>query len=827
MANFQNTRSNDKLNDLLARLHDVKRTPNGWQACCPAHEDKTASLSISMSNDGVILAHCHAGCDFKSIIQALGMEPRDFFPPKLRAVNGGKSKSGFKKKVVARYDYRDENNDLLYQKIRYEPKEFRIRRTNGAGGWSWSLGGCRRILYRLPELIQGVKDNETIYVVEGEKDVDTLVSLGFRATCNFDGAGKWSESYNGYFKGTMVINLCDNDLPGQKHGDLVGENLYNIARIFKSVLLPDLPEHGDVSDWFAAGGTKEKLLEIVNAAPVWEPSPDNQETPKVALIFDTIPDIPAPKLRKPPFWNIDQKQGVWMETNKEGHICACPVPVILHRRLRNIDLLTERVEITFFRDGQWKNLIADYSTIFSQSSIVPLGEKGLPVSSTTAKYLVQYFTKLQEVNLDVIPTVNSVSRMGWATETNFFPGAEGDIVLDSGDFKSTDYHSCGDFEEWKKVVGKIRSEFPFGRLFIAAGFAAPLLKLLGQRVFVIHLWGPSRGGKTAALKAALSIWGEPDELIINFNSTKVGLERLASYHCDLPLGIDERQAVGDKQGFLEGLIYLLGLGKGKTRGARSGGLQATLSWRTIALTTGEEPISSESSTAGINTRVIELYGQPITDEDFARKLHIQLANNYGFAGEQYIKRLIEYDKSDLRQKYELIVKRLAAENPDKIASHIPALATILVADYLSGMWIWGLSEEEALGQAIAMAKNIVSQLMTVSESDDSNRAYDYLMSQFMENYRRFSEGNFEDKYGFHDATAIYFYPHIFNEIMEEGKFNPTRILRDWATQGLIETSVIGDGGKRRFKVRKYDPYVKIQTFFIAVRKKKCLASDLE
>jgi putative DNA primase/helicase len=817
MANFQSTTSNDRLNNLLSRLQSVKQTPNGWQAKCPAHDDKTASLSVSISGDGVILTHCHAGCDFKSITQALGMESRDFFPPKLKAVDGGKSKP--KKKVVTQYDYRDENGDLLYQKIRYEPKEFRVRRTDGAGGWRWNLSGCRRVLYRLPELIQAVKNGETVFIVEGEKDVETLISWELKATCNFDGAGKWNESYNGYFKGATVINLRDNDLPGEKHGNLIGENLSGQAAVYKSILLPDLPEHGDVTDWANSGGAKEKLLEIVATSPAWEPSEESVTKPKIALISDAVPDAPV-KLIKPPFWNVDKRDGVWIETDKEGHICACPVPVILHRRLKNIDTLTERIEIALFRDDQWRTIIADYSTIFNSTNIIALGERGLPVSSTSAKYLVQYLTKLQEANLNDIPTVNSVSRMGWATDKNFLPGAEGDIVLDSGDFRATDYHSSGDFEAWKEIVGKIRNDFPFGRLFISAGFAAPLLKILSQRVFVIHLWGPSRGGKTAVLKAALSIWGEPDELIVNFNSTKVGLERLASYHCDLPLGIDERQAVGDKQGFLEGLIYLLGLGKGKTRGAKSGGLQNTLSWRTIALTTGEEPISSESSTAGINTRVIELYGQPINDDNFSRNLHIKLASNYGFAGEQYIKKLIECDKADLKQKYESIVKLLAAENPDKIASHIPALATITIADYLSSMWIWGLSEEEALLQASAMAKNIASKLATASEADDSNRAYDYLMSQFMGNYRRFSDGNFEDKYGFHDATAIYFYPHIFNQLMDEGGFNPTRMLRDWAEQDLIETDTIGNSGKRRFKIRKNDPYTKLRTFFISIRKKQ-------
>jgi putative DNA primase/helicase len=833
MNSQSSTLSNqERLEQFLSKLNNLKNTSsNEWSAACPAHEDKTASLSVSISSDGVILAHCHAGCDFKSIIAAMGIEAKMCFP--LKAIEGGKSsgggnKSGYNRKIVARYDYRDENGDLLYQKIRYEPKEFRIRKSDGAGGWSWSLGKCRRVLYRLPELIAAIKRGDPVLIVEGEKDVDNLALWGLVATTNYDGAGKWLEQYNGYFKGAVVINLRDNDPPGEKHGNLIGENLFTpgceIAALYCSILLPGLEEeeHGDVTDWAEKhGGTKEKLLEIIAAAPRWTP-PENgraNQQNKIALLSDFINDLPLAKLKKPPLWNVDKENGVWIETPREGHVTACPVPVILHRRLRNIDTFTERVEICFWRDGQWRSVATNYSTVFEHRSIISLGEKGLPVSSASSKYLVQYLTRLQESNLDVIPTVNSVSRMGWAGEKIFLPGAENDIVLDSPDYKPTEYCSCGDYGLWKELTTKIRNESALGRLTIAAGFAAPLLKLLNQRVFVIHLWGPTKGGKTAVMKAALSIWGDPDELMANFNATKVGLERLANYHCDLPLGIDERQVAGNKQEFIEGLVYLLSLGKGKTRGAKEGGRQVTSSWRTIAITNGEESLSSESSTGGINTRVMELYGQPLSDIDFARSLHFQFANNYGYAGQEYIKKLIEYDKSDLRCKYESVINRLVKENPQNVSSHLPALATIMIADYLVGMWIYGLEEEESLRQSIEMSKEIVGQLTTAIEADDSVRAYDYLVSQFQSNYARFTDGSYTDvRYGFHDAVFIYFYPHIFSKIMEEGKFNPQRALRDWSEQNIIDTCVIGNDKKKRFKIRKKDPYTQTQTFFVAVRK---------
>src|SRR4029453_16917934 len=86
--------------------------------------------------------------------------------------------------IVAEYDYLDETGKLLFQVVRFEPKDFRQRRSDGNGGWIWSLGNTRRVLYRLPDIIAAVEGGETIHLVEGEKDVDTLSAHRLTATCN-------------------------------------------------------------------------------------------------------------------------------------------------------------------------------------------------------------------------------------------------------------------------------------------------------------------------------------------------------------------------------------------------------------------------------------------------------------------------------------------------------------------------------------------------------------------------------------------------------------------------------------------------------------------
>src|SRR5262249_25134177 len=118
--------------------------------------------------------------------------------------------------VVTTYDYTDEDGELLYQVVRFEPKDFRQRRRDGLKGWVWNLGDTRRVLYRVPELVKAPKDR-LVFVVEGEKDADRLHSHGLLATTNAMGAGKWRQEYSEALRGRNVAILPDNDDPGRKH----------------------------------------------------------------------------------------------------------------------------------------------------------------------------------------------------------------------------------------------------------------------------------------------------------------------------------------------------------------------------------------------------------------------------------------------------------------------------------------------------------------------------------------------------------------------------------------------------------------------------------
>jgi putative DNA primase/helicase len=257
-----------RLEAILARLQGVRQEGGGYAALCPAHNDKKPSLSIKVNN-GKILMHCHAGCDTRVVLDKMGLKMSDLldepFKPKSSSSKG---------RIVATYDYTDEDGNQLFQVVRFEPKSFRQRRRVVRAGktrWEWNVNGVRLVPYHLPQARQAIAQGNTIYLVEGEKDVHSLESIGLAATCNSGGAGKWKKQHSEALAGANVVILPDNDEPGRKHAQSVAKNLDGLAASIRITELPCLPEKGDVSDWLKAGHTREELLDLVASSPLQTP----------------------------------------------------------------------------------------------------------------------------------------------------------------------------------------------------------------------------------------------------------------------------------------------------------------------------------------------------------------------------------------------------------------------------------------------------------------------------------------------------------------------------------------------------------------------------
>ncbi len=192
-----------------------------------------------------------------------------------------------RRRIVATYDYRDEAGELIFQVVRYKPKDFRQRRPDGNGGWDWHVKGVRQVPYRLFELRKG-KTGAPLLIVEGEKDVDRLAGLGFVATCNAGGANKWPAELNRHFQGSIVYILPDNDDAGRNQARRVAQALHGTAEAVHIVELPGLPQGGDVSDWLDSGGDPGRLMEICQTTRAWEQD-DNTPAQDDSLARNLIP----------------------------------------------------------------------------------------------------------------------------------------------------------------------------------------------------------------------------------------------------------------------------------------------------------------------------------------------------------------------------------------------------------------------------------------------------------------------------------------------------------------------------------------------------------
>ena len=256
------------LDELLSLLEKVRKTSGGYEARCPSHDDRTASLSISEGEGGKILLKCHAGCPTEQICESLSIAFKDLFPQKITTK---RRKTKKRAKIIARYTYHDEQGAALFQVVKAENKSFYQRSPDGKGGWKLGLCGAKLVPYQLPDLV-ATPVEETVFVVEGEKDADNLRTQSLHATCNPGGAGKWRHQFSRWFKGRKVAILPDNDDPGRAHAEQVAKYLFDVVASVKMVELPGLEPKGDVSDWLASGGMAGQLEQIVAETPDWKPT---------------------------------------------------------------------------------------------------------------------------------------------------------------------------------------------------------------------------------------------------------------------------------------------------------------------------------------------------------------------------------------------------------------------------------------------------------------------------------------------------------------------------------------------------------------------------
>ena len=488
----------------------------------------------------------------------------------------------------------------------------------------------------------------------------------------------------------------------------------------------------------------------------------------------------------------DLQTGVWSVTNdavtteeiadrRTGEtrtVIVTSTPIVPARIMVNAETGVHKVELAFRKNGKRRTIIQERETIASKNKIVSLANVGVDVTTATAVKLVDYLNTLERLN--EIPEVTSISRLGWV-EDKFLPYDDG-VVFDgeASDrklFNAIKTH--GSESAWREHVLKIRENKPL-RMTMAASFASPLIDRCGALPFVFHLWGTSGGGKTVALKTAMSIWGKPDlgDLVYTMNMTDNAMMNTAGTLYSLPFAGDELQLVKSQFGYDRLIMRVTeGIDRGRMKYDAK---VAQRTWKNSFIFTGEEPCTDYRSGTGTKNRVVEVNADEGVVANGGETTAI-ISENYGHAGQIFI----DYAKTqNLRQRYRELYRTVYGVT-DKQAL---AATMILLGDAVARECLF--PDEQPLTW-----EDISQYFYNDEDVSTAERAKEYILGWMAQNRNKFRYDS-NEVYGTEEYDTTFVIDHILFDALNEKGFSFDAVKRDWANSGFL---VKYNG---RFKTRK-------------------------
>lgn len=818
--------------EYTAVIEKYQITGDNLVGLCPFHRDKQSSFSVDLrtgqwhcfsedegGNFITFWAKYH-GCDtkqaYKEILEKYGVA-QDKPKPKQAGSDGSNlapysvEQYSFDKRLpvdflteTCRVSTKKERAGLTCLQMPYfseDGQQAAVRKRYGKKEFRWQRGSAGKIClygeWRLPE----IRKVGWAILVEGESDTQSLWYMGLPAI-GVAGASMFKSYQAAVIQGLKLYIHKEPDGGGEtftsklfrglKEGGFTGEiYLWSCDRLGTK----------DPSDLYIKHG-KEEAAQLIKEALKRAERIDLE----AQLTPEAIEGAPI-NLRQPEGWIYSEKGISAIDQKTYTPVGVCRTPIILTQRLKSLETGDEKIEVAFKRDGQWQTAIYPRSTIFSSRSITTLADLGCTVTSENAKRVVSFLGALEAENIDLIPKNDATSTFGWQPGKRFLPGHDDGLTLDidpSQRGMAAAYCKNGTMERWVEHMAPHRGRMKF-RFILAAGFAAPLLRIVKQRIFFVYNWGGSKGGKTAALKAALSAWGDPERLMVSFNATQVGLERTAAFYCDLPLGIDERQLAGNNQGALEKIVYMIASGTGKIRGSKGGGLQTIHQWRTVALATGEEPLSTETTQTGVSTRVLEIYGGPFDNEADAALMHQQSATDCGWAGPAFIEKILQMDERRIVELYEEMQNYVRTVSEGKNGSHIAGIAAVALADALIDTWFFGGEWEVSWASAKQMASDILISQVESNATDVNENAVQFIVDWVLSNKAYFGPNTVGTCLGFtsESGNTAYIFPSMLNQALTKAGYSYRKTMKYMADQDLIGCTVRKDTRKKDYSVSKW------------------------
>ena len=361
------------------------------------------------------------------------------------------------------------------------------------------------------------------------------------------------------------------------------------------------------------------------------------------------------------------------DTDVDVEACCCPIFIVGKRKLSNIDIGSNLVDVTWRENNQWNKITTTASSVRVIRKIESMRDSGIPVGSLNAKPLAEFMQKLEEVNTDKLPIITTSTQFGHQEDgfllgneyitadsitisnpdddpSLWVPGSMYFMGRDVGDVQQIDkFSKKGDLETCLKVVNSLQ-KYPMSLAAVIASIGTPVLEVINCPNYTFEHAGRTSSGKSATMILASSIFGDPfGGIISTWDITKVNYERVSAIRNDLPVFLDESQRRKDDPKFITDMIYAVSGGTTKGRGTILG-IAKSENYRQVMFTTGERPCHECSNkSSGVRARMLSISSPPfgIDSKETRKFLDTTMkivANNYGLLGRDFIKKLYGVEK---------------------------------------------------------------------------------------------------------------------------------------------------------------------------------------
>ena len=492
-------------------------------------------------------------------------------------------------------------------------------------------------------------------------------------------------------------------------------------------------------------------------------------------------------------------RGVFKVTEK-GLIPICRRPIIISRKNYCLEEKIYKLILSCKEADKWSKLPAvEAATVFNRNKLVDLANHGAPVTSSNAFAVVDFLDAWQVANEEKIP-IDYVFKAGWQEFNGKWEFVDSrsscyyesnKIVVEENSFTNC-LKSKGSLKKWRQAY-EIAKKSPIARLIVAAAVSTPLLKICGERNFMLYIYGKTRAGKSTALNMAISAVGD-EKLLRSFDATKNGLIGTVAEMCDYPFAIDEKQVIDSRmQNAIQQIVYALSNGVGRTKLNKDSSLRQVQYWRSIILANGEVELLEDNVTGGAHSRLLQI---PAPDEilspEDCKDIRDLIKNNYGFAFPLVLDRINKVGFSTLQTKFVNLSNSYKKDFPAVLEEYCRYMALISIGDWLLNTAIEGKdSSSTVLDEVLKNALEIFKLIPTKKEISDPAREWDCITGFIAQNQKCFVCDHTPPEeinklpaiYGKVDGDRMYISVAALKKCCKEAGFNYKKVVADMLASG--------------------------------------------